>query len=292
MRKSILTIFAFFGFSFAVFSQPYTDIVSFTYQHFSSQYKNNASLKNQTDNYSLNLLYPKKLKNNNVILFRLNSETINSSIASESTSSSLTSIAIPIGFQWVSKSEKWKTTVFGIPKMASDFENKITSKDCQFGGFFLENYCLNPNLKIKWGLYYNKEVFGNFFVPLLGIDWKASDKLQFYGTLPTNYKVEYNLIKDKWFTGIDFKSVTRSFNITTTNQQNYVRFDELLLKAFAECFIYKNVLLSSEIGYSFGKNPLLYDSSSDNLSAVNGIYSPLQNYFIFNIGISYRIRNE
>jgi Domain of unknown function (DUF6268) len=292
MRKIKLLNIVFFLFITSGFAQPYTDIVSFTYQRFSSKYKNTTSLQNQTDNYSLNLLYPKKLKNNNVILFRLNSETINSAITSESVSSSLTSIAIPIGFQWVSKSKKWKTTILGIPKMASDFENKITSKDWQFGGYFLENYSLNPNLKLKLGLYYNKEAFGNFFVPLLGVDWKASDKLQFYGTLPTNYKVEYNLIKDKWFTGIDFKSVTRSFNITTTNQQNYVRFDELLLKAFAECFIYKNVLLSSEIGYSFGKNPLQYDSNSDNLSAVNGIYSPLQNYFIFNIGISYRIRNE
>lgn len=267
-------------------------MVSFTYQHFSSDYKNNSEINNQTNNYLLNLFYPKELKNGNVFLIRINTELLNSSINSSNfNSSNLSSVALPIGFQWLSKNKKWKTVVIAIPKIASNFEENIKAKDWQYGGLFLENYSPNQNLKLKAGLYYNKEAFGNFFVPLLGFDWKATERLNFYGTLPTNYKIEYALKKNKSFTGIDFKWVTRSFNLSNY-KDNYVRFDELLLKVFGECFIYKNVLLSSEIGYSFGKNPLQYDANTDDLTTLNSIYSPLNKYPVFNIGLSYRIRNN
>lgn len=293
MRRIKLLSIVFFLFTTIGFAQPYTDIASFTYQHFSSHYKNNPDLKNQTDNYLLNVLYPKQFKNGNVFLLRINAELLHSSVNLEgNNSSNVSSIAMPIGFQWVSKSKKWKTIVMGIPKLASNFEGALTAKDFQYGGLFLENYEANENLKIKFGLYYNREAFGNFFVPLLGVDWKASDRIYLYGILPSNYKIEYNAVKDKLYTGLEFKWLTRSFTISDSNPENYMRFEEVFLKAFAEYFIYKNILLSSGVGYSFGKSPLQYTTATDDVNNSNVIYSPLKNYPVFNFGISYRIRND
>ena len=290
MHKKLLQIF--FLFTTIGFAQPYTDIASFTYQHFSSNYKNSPDLKNQTDNYMLNLLYPKQFKNGNIFLLRINAELLQSSLNDRNNCADISSIAMPIGFQWASKSKKWKTVLMGIPKLASNFETSLTSKDFQYGGFFLENYSPNENLKLKFGLYYNKEAFGNFFVPLLGVDWKTTDRIYFYGILPSNYKIEYNVVKNKVYTGLDFKWLTRSFNLSDNHPNNYMRFEEVFLKAFAECFIYKSVLLISEIGYSFGKSPLQYDTASDEVNNANVIYSPLKNSPVFNFGISYRIRND
>ena len=293
MHKKLLKITVFFLLTTIGFAQPYTDLASFTYQHFSSHYKSNPDLKNQTDNYILNLFYPKQFKNDNVFLVRINAELLHSSIDLEgSKSANVSSVAMPIGFQWVSESKKWKTVLMGIPKLASNFESTLTSKDFQYGGLFLENYSPNENLKIKFGLYYNREAFGNFFVPLLGVDWKATDRIYLYGILPSNYKIEFNVVKNKVYTGLDFKWLTRSFNISDSEPENYMRFEEVFLKGFAECFIYKNILLSAEAGYSFGKSPLQYDPATDDESNTNLLYTPLKNYPVFNFGICYRIRDD
>lgn len=292
MNKIQLQFATIFLFTSIGFAQPYTDIASFTYQHFSSHYKNNPDIKNQTDNFILNLLYPKQFKSGIVFLLRVNAELLHSSINAEvNNAADVSSIAMPIGFQWISKNKKWKTVLMGIPKLASNFESSITSSDFQYGGLLLENYIANENFKLKFGLYYNREAFGDFFVPLLGLDWKATERIYFYGTLPSNYKIEYNVIKDKVYTGLDFKLLTRSFNLSDRVPYNYMRFEEVFLKGFVEYFVYKNVLLNTEAGYSFGKSPLQYNTATDDVNNSTFIYSPLKNYPVFNVGISSRIRD-
>ncbi len=271
------------------FSQPYTDIAGFSYQHFSSSPKADNSFGSQTDQYALNLFFPQMLSERTLFLFRINSELIHSTVPDLELSQNLTGISVPVGFQFSSQSKKWATTVLVIPKLASDFRNNLATEDWQYGGLFLENFTPTQTLKVKAGLYYNREAFGNFFVPLLGIDWKATNRLYFYGTLPTNYKIEYELQKDKWYTGFDFKSVTRSFHLSGTD--DYVRFDETLLKLFAECFVYKKMLLTGQIGYAFGKSPLQYNSDEEAVGS-GTIYTPQKNYPVFNLGISYRLRND
>jgi len=293
MNKKHLSLFAFLLFATIGFAQPYVELVNFTYQHFSSNYKNNPEIKNQTDNYLFNLMYPKEFKNGNVFLLRLNAELLQTSTDLEGTAcSDVSSIALPIGFQWASKSKKWKTLVMGIPKLASNFERSLTAKDWQYGGLFMENYIPNDNFRLKFGLYYNREAFGNFFVPLLGVDWKATDRIYLYGILPSNYKFEYTAIKNKMYAGLDFKWLTRSFNMSGTNPNQYLRFEEIFLKGFVDYFIFKNILLTAEAGYSFGKSPLLYNSGTDDLNETIGSYSPVKSGPVFNFGISYRIRTD
>jgi hypothetical protein len=277
--------------SYKVFAQPFVDIVSFNCQTFSSTYKNNSSNRNLTDNYNLNFFVPKKFKNGNSLLIRFNNEMISSTITPDSSyTSKVYGIALPLGFQFESKNKKWKTVVIGIPKIASDFKDEINHFDFQLGGIFLENYSINEHLKFKVGLYYNIEAFGNFFVPLISVDWKASDRLNFYGVLPTNYKIEYAAVKNKFYIGLYFKSLTRSFRLSEKKNNDYVRYDEIQLKLFLDYFIYKKVLLFGELGYSLGKNPIQYKYNTNDMANTNPVYMPLKNYPIINIGIAYRIR--
>lgn len=276
-----------------MFSQPFVDIVSFNCQTFASKYKANPDWKNTTDNYSFSLFLPKEFKNGNAFLFRLNSETIHSTITADADySSDVSSISLALGFQWVSKNKKWKTVLMGIPKLASSFDDGIDGQDWQYGGLFLENYIPNNKLKFKVGLYYNREAFGDFFVPLVGLDWKATSRINFYGILPTNYKIECNVVKDRFYMGLNFKALTRSFRLSQKQGLDYVRYDEIQLKLFADYFIYKKIMLFGEIGYSLGKNPLQYHYKTNDLSALNPVYSELKNFPVFNIGIVYRLRTE
>ena len=269
-------------------AQPFADIVTFNCQTFTSNYKNYNS-KNRTDDYFLNFFLPKEYKNGNILMIRLNSEYIHSSIASSS-GYELASISLPAGFQLVTKDKKWKTVLMVIPKIASDFRDKMSSDDFQMGGIFLENYIVNEHLKIKAGLYYNREAFGNFFVPLAAIDWQATSKINFYGIIPTNYRVEYTLIKNKLYSGLGFKSFTRSFRLSGNEQKDYVRYDEIQLKYFIDYFIYSKFLLFGEIGYSLGKNPLQYVYNTKSPTEANPIFTPVKNGLLFNVGIAYRMR--
>lgn len=270
-------------------AQPFADIATFSYQTFSAPYKNIDSKKNKTDDYVLNFFVPKEFKNGNVLMLRLNSEYIYSAAVSSS-GYAIGSVSLPVGFQLVTKDKKWKTVAIAVPKIASDFRDRIDKTDFQMGGIFLQSYVYSDRLKIKAGLYYNREAFGNFFVPLASIDWQATSRINFYGILPTNYKVEFNLKKDKLYTGLNFKSLTRSFRLSPNQNKDYVRYDEMQLKLFVDYFLYKKILLFGEAGYSLGKNPLQYSYNTKDETWVNPVFTPVKNGFIFNVGIAYRLR--
>lgn len=290
MKKRML-LFVCYAFIFANLTkaQPFADIVSFNYQTFSAPYKTFDSSRNRTDNYFLNLFVPKEFKNGNILLLRINSEYL-SRVRAYTNTHSVASVSLPIGFQLTTKNKKWKTVLIAIPKIASDFKDKINKLDWQMGGVVLQNFVYAEHLKFKAGLYYNREAFGNFFVPLVGIDWRANERIKFYGIMPTNYKVEFNLIKNKLYSGINFKSYTRSFRLSKQENNDYVRYDEIQLKLFLDYFIYKKILLFGDLGYALGKSPIQYLYQTDQPALVNSKFYQVKNGLVFNIGLAYRLR--
>ena len=295
MKKNKLLLLVFVVLLSAnAIAQPFADIVSFNYQTFSAKYKDSVRSKNHTDNYAFSLFFPKEFKNGNMLLVRINSELLNSTIMPDTSySRQLASVSVPLGFQFVSKSKKWKTVTIVIPKLASDFrDNAMNSNNYQLGGIFLENYLPNDKLKIKAGLYYNREAFGNFFMPLVGLDWKINKRISLYGVLPTNYKVEFNLLKNRLYSGVCFKSLTRSFRLSKGNNYDYVRYDEEQLKVFVDYFVVPKLLLFAEAGYTLGKSPIQYMYNTNEKVYYNPVYTPTQSYPIFNVGIAFRIRQD
>ncbi len=292
MNQKYLLVVVFLGCSIA-FSQPYVDLASVTYQTFSAPYKTPSFGTNKTDLLGVNLLLPKPLKSGNTILCRIVAENIHSEIISNNPSSSqLSSFSVAFGYQWWSSNQHWKTILMGIPKWASDLKDPITAKDWQYGALAITKYQLNAKVHLKAGLYYNREAFGNFFIPLLGIDWKASERLNFYGILPSNYTVEYQFIPKKGYAGVAFTAPTRSFHLSKSQQEDYVRIDEVTAKFFANYELWNHLVLIGEVGYSLGKSPLQYTTATDRLSQQNPIYTPLKRYPVFGIGLAYRIRED
>ena len=292
MKKTFLLLAISIALSTATtVAQPFVDLVNFSAQTYSSTYKDTTRWKNHTDSYFMNFFLPKEFKNGNTLLVRLNSEIMNATFSPESAySSQVSSISMPVGLQVVSKNKKWKTLVMVIPKVACDFKESIHRNDCQYGGIFLENYVVNEKLIIKAGLYYNTEAFGDFYMPLAGIDWQPTSRLSFYGVLPSNYKVEYNVVKNKFYMGLNFKSYTRSFRLDKKQNYNYVRYDEIQLKLFLDYFVYKKILLFAELGYSLGKSPIEYKINTKDRVYTNPVYDELKPYPTFTIGLAYRLR--
>lgn len=277
-----------------MFSQPYVDVMSVNYQHFSSQYTDSAKSKNKTGDYFVNLFIPKQYKNDNVLLMGFNYEMIHSSIVSDSSySSKLYYLTLPLGFRFTAKSKKWNIVVMSLQRLASDFKDVIDKKDYQIGGVFLQTFIKNENLKFKYGLYYNREFFGDFFVPLVGVDWRINKRVNMYGVLPSFYRVEFNIVKNKLYAGLGVKFLNRSFRLSKWQGNDYVRYNERQVKIFADYFVYKKLLLFAELGYSIGDNPLQYRyNTSDDATLRNSVYTPVKSYPLINVGLAFRVRMD
>ena len=279
--------------SFKGISQPYVDIVNTSAQSLQSNYKDALNSKNTTTNYFLNLTIPLVLDSQNTFIIRFYGENLQSTIKNDlyTQTNNLYSTLLPIGLQHETKNKKWKIMGLIMPKLSSDFRAKVSSYDLQVGGYGLATYCINKKLKIKAGLFYSREFFGNFFVPLFSIDWDATDRLKLYGVLPTTYRIEYAIVKQKLYAGLAFKSYTRSYRLSDANH-DYVKNAELQAKAFLDVYIKKKFVLFAEFGRTIGYSPLAYLYQTKTEAQYIPVYNKIQDAFFFNVGLAFRIRND
>ncbi|HEX7413126.1 MAG TPA: DUF6268 family outer membrane beta-barrel protein [Bacteroidia bacterium] len=291
IRLKFLLIF-FISFDFC-FSQPFVDIVNTSYQSLNTTYKDSLKSKNTTTNYFLNITLPIRVDSQNTIIIRLYGEQLQSSIKNDSynQTNNLYSTLMPIGLQHEWKNKKWKVLVLAMPKLSSDFKNKTSSYDMQLGGYGLVTYTKSDKLKFKLGLFYNREFFGNFFVPLAGVDWRVNDRFQMYGVLPTSYRFEYAIVKQILYGGLAFKSYTRSYRLSNINH-DYVRNGELQAKAFIDVYIKKKFVLFAEFGRTISYSPLAYLYGTKTETSNFPIYTKIQDAFFFNVGLAFRIRTD
>jgi hypothetical protein len=268
-------------------AQPFIDIVNVSAQRFESKYEDSLASPAEARNYNLNVCIPKVFKNGTTFLVRFAAENLASSIGDSHYS--LYAFSMPVGFQFVSKNKKWKTMVLGIPKISSDLQDDL-SKDMQYGGVALFTRVIHDSLKIKFGLYYNRECFGNFFVPLVGIDWKATKHINIYGLLPNNMRVEYDL-GGGFYAGVGYKNYQRSYRLSGGFNNDFVRVRESQVKVFGECFVFKKVLVFTEIGYTLKYSFIQHDFTNvKEVHSDHPVYTPVKNNVIVTAGIAYRMR--
>jgi len=296
IRKiSFYTVFTLF---FAEgFSQPFVDILNTSFQSLNTTYKDSSKIKNTTSNYFLNITLPFKIDSQNTIIVRFYGENLYSKMKLDTSNLSfnLTSALLPIGLQHETKNKKWRYLGLLMPKLSGHLKEETSNKDFQMGAYGLATYAKSDKFKIKFGLFYNREFFGNFFVPLFGIDWRVNDRFQMYGVLPSNYRLEYALLKKQLYVGLAMKWFTRSYHINLQNgsadpSSVYIRNQELQAKAFVDFYIAKQFVLFGEFGRMFNYSPQMYRSGTKEVVPGFNLYSPIKDNFFFNVGLAYRIR--
>lgn len=296
-------------FTTALFSQPYVDLINVNNQRVKANYTDSFGGNNYLNNYALNITLPIKLDSFKTIIIRGFAESLNYSteiktsqqipftnqLATENIrfSENLFAYILPVGLQYQTPSKNWKWLFLAMPKIAGTQGEGYTSYQFQPGVFALATKKINPNLSLKLGLFYNKEFFGNFLVPIVSADWKINDRMQLYGTFPTFYKFEYALKKNVFYTGISYRSYVRSF-LLKGSSHNYMRIDDMSLKAFAELYLFKNIVLYAEAGQMINYCLLDYKYNSTN-KAENEINNSIlfrknEIPFFINFGFAYRIR--
>jgi hypothetical protein len=294
----IIGVICISGFSLS--AQPFVDLLHFRNNFYAnSPYMDdpNASVTQRESYYSLFL--PLKLKSGDVFFmgfdcveqeFRYDGDTTYTKY--------LNSEAIPLGWVHVWKNRNWKTSFILLPRLGRNIASYSTS-DFQLGGVVLMTYQKSKQLKYKFGVYYNREFYGNSFLPLLGIDWKLDDHTYIYGVLPGSLNLEYRLAKGV-YTGLAYKNVTATFRLNHGPDDYYVREGHTFLgdnhlSLFLQVYPLKNLMIYGAAGMTVFRRFQLYDGDHNKLiysqEAQKAFNYPADKSF-FQLGAAFRIRMD
>lgn len=272
------------------FSQPYIDIISLKFQRFTpvnyNKIENRQMLINQPT-VSINL--PIVLKNKDAIITGI---TYDKQMFKTNTEerSNLYSLLMQIGYlkTW---NGKWKTLLLALPKLNSD-QFVLTKDALQLGGVLLFTYIKKEHLKYKFGIYYNREFFGNYFIPLAGIEWQPFPRFNIFGILPANMNLEYRLNK-KLYAGLSWQSITSSYRLHDSDMKYFVRNGDRFwghnqVRIYINSYLTKNIVLFAELGYTAFRKFEAYVTGNEKIE--HPVFAKTKNGLLFNVGIAYRIR--
>lgn len=278
-----VVFFLFLAFAEKLFCQPYFDVANFYFQYSPDQSLINVDKNSLKTNYGYaSIKFPVKLKND-LLVINTFYENIQINYGGGATQKLYgTGFFMTYLRQW--KNEKWKTAFIAIPRINSDFEN-IDRNDFQIGGVVLGIYKKSETLSYKFGTYVNSDFFGPYIMPLIGMDWRPSEKVKFFCVLFSNLNFEYKISK-RFYAGVEANFITNSYRY---DDFYFLRIDDRHVKIYIDTYVTKNVVMSLHMGQSIFRkyqSGFRTDGKTDytNLEVNDGL--------LIRTGLVYRIRQD
>ena len=259
MKKISILFFIFI--SLISSAQDYIDLGKFHYANTPVNQFDTATNGTRIQEMGLDVTLPLVLKNGNAVITGFYTESISTKIAPEhSNLTSVYSTMLKIGMNF-KYGEKWEGTYILLPKLSSDFK-QIGSQDFQMGAYALFKYKKQANLNYKFGLYYNSELFGPFFVPIVGMYYQSKNK-KFETNINLPISVDANYAFNDWFrAGMNFFAFVRTYHLNEPykgNQDNYLAKTTNEIFGYLQFHIKKSIIIQTKVGYSVGRNYRIYD---------------------------------
>lgn len=244
-----------------VFSQKYVDIAKFHYANTPVNQFDSATNGTRVQEMGLDFLYPVKLKSGHAILTGFYTEHISTQTSPDNSNlTAVGTILLKAGINY-KHSDKVSATYMLLPKLSSDFKD-LGAKDFQLGALALFKFKKRENFLYQAGLYYNGELFGPFFVPILGLYYKSPNK-KFETNIKLPISVDLNYAMKPWLKGgLDFNAFVRSYHLNEPyqgNPQNYLTKTTNEIYGYLQFESKGGVILQTKIGYSIGRNYRVYD---------------------------------
>lgn len=218
--------------------------------------------------YGADLSLPIKLNDKSAILTGLTYENIQTKLFPDQAMQSISGVTLKLGLNH-NFNEHFSTTLVFLPKLATNF-GTLTNKDMQLGGIALFKYAVSKNLNYRYGLYYNSERFGPFFVPLLGVYYLSKNsKFELNVMLPLSVDLNYRIIKFMSI-GANFNGQTRSYHVSNIYpglKSAYVSRVTNEIYGYLKFNLPKNILCFTKVGHSLGrKYRVYYDDDKTDLA--------------------------
>jgi hypothetical protein len=237
MLRSLLIIL----FTTSVFSQPYFEPLQVRH---TNAFKNNqyeTSLFNITE---ISSELPIKIKNNDYLI--LSPFYSNTQINLEDTDQqfpTIQSLRLPLGLLTQIGESKWSLTFLTLTSWNG--EKLFTDDSFQFGTSIFATFSKKANKKIRFGVYANKEFFGWFVIPLVGLNWQLNDSNYIFGMLPGRFTFQHQW-NTKLYGGANFRSSTNSYR---TTEQQYLTLNDNQLSLFLDYYLSKPICITIEPGW-------------------------------------------
>ena len=273
------------------FAQPYIDLVKFNYSYSPHSGAAGKNTMLESHLFSANINLPIELKKGGDA-FVINPFFDNNNGQIAGTDFRVQSQGLFSGFL--------KRNIFRNWDLLSAFvvrRNKETHRDMidcwQYGGVLLTTWKKNQFASVKFGAYYNKEFFGTYFMPLVGIDWKINRSNHLFGVLPGNMTFEHQL-SSSFYYGCSFGALTNSYRLQTIDAcstgdcsgKNYLRVDDNQLGGFADFYLTRKLVLSAESGHTILRK-YRFGFKGDNLHLKSDHKT---DNFYFRATVAYRLR--
>jgi hypothetical protein len=259
MKHFILLLIS--GLSLVASAQDYVDIAKLHYANTPVNQFDTLTNGSRVQEIGLDVTVPLVLKNGNAIVTGLYTENISAKVTpDQSNLTSVSTIMLKMGMNF-KYGDKWEGTYIFLPKISSDFK-AIGAKDFQYGAYALFKYKKQKNLNYKFGLYYNSELFGPFFVPIIGGYFKSkNEKFETNIALPIAADANYALT-EKIKVGANFSAFVRTYHLNEPyegNPDNYLAKTTNEIFSYLQFHIKKSIVLQTKVGYSIARNYRVYD---------------------------------
>jgi len=291
ITKGISSIICFCIVSLNLFAQPYLDIAKLNYSYSPEKGLGEKTNPLQSQYFNIGITVPIELKKDGDA-FILNPFFDNSQGNVSTTDFHVVSHGVFVGFLKKDIVENWNLLASFIVRRNKEAEKDVED-DWQYGGALLATWKKNPSFSFKLGMYYNKEFFGDFFIPLLGIDWKINNKNNLFGVLPGSMIFEHK-VSEKFYYGSAFRALTNSYRLETIDPcfggdcsaKRYLRVDDNQLGIFGDVYLSKKIVLTGEAGYTILRR-YRYGFKGENFHLQTDYKS---DNFYFRASLAYRLR--
>jgi hypothetical protein len=300
VRKLLLALtYVLFGSD--TFSQPFIDLLNVQYAQtsISKLYKGKDEFKVNHEWKSYTFNAPLKLNDKKLLLIspEINSKQYQQSdstlIMQQNGSTTIQaysrfhehyiSFALPVTLihKFENQNSISATLIYRQNKV---YENSFAWSSDQLGGAVLYTKTYSNKFKLRGGIYYNREFWGNNILPLLGFEWKASKNIYCWGVLPTSANIDVSF--NKVHAGFAFRGIEESYS---EGYSSYFRDREGHLKLYLNYYLIKKnqkigIVLLAEGGQSVNRLYQFKSSNNDKISK----YHPAENTFI-RIGVAVRL---
>lgn len=165
-------------------------------------------------------------------------------VRSSDTAVSLRGYGLPVNFLFALDSARWD--LLGSVVFRWNAYEASLRDPSQYGAALLIGRKYLDKLRLRYGIYANREYFGWWVLPLLGVDWTWKNGSRVFGILPGSLTWERKLSR-KWYHGLSYRALTTSYRIPG---ERYLRINETQLGAFVDFYPFRSIAINLEGGHS------------------------------------------
>ena len=186
-------------------AQPYIDIARFNYSYSPESGLGEKENPLHSQFFNINVTLPIELKKDGDA-FIINPFFEHNQGHVSTNDFHVVSQGLFVGFLKKDLFPDWNVLTSFIVRRNKEAEEDVQD-EWQYGGALLATWNKDVFTSIKLGVYYNKEFFGNFFVPLIGIDWQINSRNNLFGVLPGSLWFQHK-VSQKFFSWVTSLSIT------------------------------------------------------------------------------------